>query len=87
MCGFGLSRCADVVWQYVVGKVRRNVRVRCDKVCGYAAKCRNGATECGNGATECGNGTMKCGNGATEWQRNGDHARRQIDKIELYLRK
>ena len=72
MCGFGASKCADVVRQNVVGMVRRNVRVQCVKVCGYNTKCRNGATECGNG-------TM-------EWQRNGDHERQQIDKIELCLR-
>ena len=82
MCGFSVSKCEDVVRQNMVamvGMVRRNVLVRCVKVCGYNAMCRNGATECGNGA-------MECGNGATACRRNGDHERRQIVKIELYLR-
>ena len=69
MCGFGESNFVDVVRQNVEDMVRQNVRVWCVKVCGYNAKCRNGATECGHGATE--------------WQRNGDNERRQI---ELYLR-
>ena len=58
MCGFGASKCADVMRQNMV---RRNLWVRCVRVCGYNAKCRNGAMKCGNGATEC-------GDGATEWQ-------------------
>ena len=60
LCGFGASKCADVMRKNVVGMVRRNVLVRCVKVCEYAAKCRNGATECSNSAPEY-------GNGATEW--------------------
>ena len=62
MCGFGASKREDVVRPNVVGIVRRNVRVRCVKVCGYNAKCQNDAT--------------KCCNGATEWRRNGDHEQR-----------
>ena len=50
MCWFGVTKYADVVRQNVVDMLRQNVRVRCVKVCGYNAKCRNGATECGNGA-------------------------------------
>ena len=77
MCGFHASKCADVVRQNVMGIVRRNVRVRCVKVCAYKYQ---------NGAMGCVNGAMVCDNGATQLQRNGDYERRQIDKIELYLR-